>query len=218
MEFARGVTLRRSTIPLAACVAVGALLTGCTMNDEAAPVPTGPAYEVVPEPGRTVPATPPSTLSGFDGAHFAVVIPDDSAVSTSLLRATREVAQDAGAQLTEFRAEGGSDGAREKALRAAIDAEPDVIIGLGEGSVDTFDTESAQWLDRQFLIVGAQLAEPTANVTAVVWSGATSRGSAASADDDTDGSVVPDQRGRRAVAAGLDSIADDSMGIVLFLE
>ncbi|EOD67187.1 hypothetical protein [Amycolatopsis vancoresmycina] len=43
---------------------------------------------------------------------------------------------------------------------------PDLIISTGKDLVDALALVTASHLDRQFLVLGAELAEPTANVTA----------------------------------------------------
>ena len=187
------------------------------------PGPTDAAYEIVPEPGRTIEVTPPAAVSGLDGYQIAAIVPDASPASVALLSAARAVASANGANLREFPVdEDGADPVGE-ALDRALGARPDLIVGLGDGVVDVFSFESAQRLDQQFLVVGAQLAEPTDNVTAVVWDGATSRGSAASSDSATgsagelaDASTTED-RGEDAFEAGLASIQDGTTGVVLHL-
>jgi hypothetical protein len=127
------------------------------------------------------------------------------------------VASANGASLREFSAD--EDGADPvgAALDRALGARPDLIVGLGDGVVDVFSFESAQSLDQQFLVVGAQLPEPTDNVTAVVWDGSTSRGSAAGPDGELDDASITEDRGEDAFEAGLASIQDGMTGAVLHL-
>ena len=63
-----------------------------------------------------------------------------------------------------------------RASAAAIDLAPDLIISAGNDLVDPLALVTANHLDQQFLVVGAELAEPTANVTAADWTGASFRG------------------------------------------
>jgi hypothetical protein len=53
---------------------------------------------------------------------------------------------------------------------------PDLVICAGNALVDALALVTASHLDQQFLVVGAQLPEPTVNVTAAIWRGASSRG------------------------------------------
>ncbi|MBY0690126.1 hypothetical protein [Microbacterium marinilacus] len=204
---------------------VGALLSGCAAGGNAAPspaapspaAPSGAAYDVVPEPGRTIDAAPSATLERLDGYRIAVIVPDDSTTSSVLLSAARTVAGERGADLVELPVDASAADPIGQALERALEVQPDVIAGLGEGVVDVLGFESAQLLDQQFLVVGAQLAEPTENVTAVIWDGATSRGSSAGADGDLDASSVTPQRGEAAFETGLASVRDGQTGIVLHL-
>jgi hypothetical protein len=58
----------------------------------------------------------------------------------------------------------------------AMDLTPDLVICAGHALVDALALVTASHLDQQFLVVGAQLPEPTVNVTAAIWRGASSRG------------------------------------------
>jgi hypothetical protein len=122
-----------------------------------------------------------------------------------------------GANLREFPVDEEGADPVGAALDGALGARPDLIVGLGDGVVDVFSFESAQLLDQQFLIIGAQLAEPTDNVTAVVWDGATSRGAAAGSDGELSDASVTEDRGEDAFEAGLASIQDGTTGVVLRL-
>ncbi|MFI6426708.1 hypothetical protein [Promicromonospora sp. NPDC050880] len=199
------MTQGRTRSGIALLVALGAVSSGCSAGGgDMTPGPTGTAYEVVPEPGRTIEVTPPASVPGLDGYRIAAIMPDDSDASATLLSATRAVASANGADLREFPVEAEGTDPVGEALDRALGVEPDLIVGLGDGVVDVFGFESAQRLDQQFLVVGAQLAEPTGNVTAVIWDGATSRGSA-------------EDRGQDALEAGLASIQDGVTGVVLHL-
>lgn len=207
---------------MATVVALGVLASGCAVReDDVVPGPTGAVHEIVPEPGRTIEARLPASVPRLDGYRIAVVVPDGSAASEELLSAARAVASAHGATLHEYVVDGESEVSVGGALDHALDARPDLIVGLGDGVVDVFGFESAQWLDQQFLVVGAQLPEPTGNVTAVVWDGATSRGSAAGSDggrgaggltEGLDGGL-----GEAALGVGLASIRAGTVGVVLHL-
>lgn len=198
-------------------VALAALSSGCSVSDDVVPGPTDAGYEIVPEPGRTIETTPPASLSGLDGYRIAAIVPDTSAAAVALLSAARTVASANGADLREFPVDEEGEDPVGVALDGALATRPDLIVGLGEGVVDVLSFESAQRLDQQFLIVGAQLAEPTDNVTAVVWDGATSRGSAAGPDGELSDASITEDRGEDAFEAGLASIQDGMTGAVLHL-
>ncbi|HJA03837.1 MAG TPA: hypothetical protein H9800_03130 [Candidatus Microbacterium stercoravium] len=207
--------MRRPAALLTAAALV-LMLAGCGASDPApgadhAADQAEDAYAPVPEPGRTIEATPPAEAVDVSGWRIAVVVPDGDTATQTLLSAVGESADRNGAHVEEF------GGDVDVAFADALDADADVVIGLGEGTSDVFAYEASQWLDREFLILGAQAAEPTDNVTAVIWEGATSRGSGAPADGDLDPEGVTAARAADAVAAGLESVAGGVTGIVLHL-
>jgi hypothetical protein len=99
----------------------------------------------------------------------------------------------------------------------AMDLEPDLVICAGHALVDALALVTASHLDQQFLVVGAQLPEPTVNVTAAIWRGASSRGrevpGTASFDPDA---FTPESAGA-AIRAGVASVLSDLTGIVIWL-
>ena len=213
---------RRALAPIAAVGVLGLLLAGCgasAASDAASPAPivsSAPAedpYAPVPVPGRTIAPTSPSDASAVHGWRLAVVVPDDSQATETLRAAVSEFADDNGVDVTEFVAD---DGGIDAAFADALAADADAVVGLGEGTSDVFAFEASQWLDRQFLIIGAQVAEPTGNVTAVIWDGATSRGSGAPADGEIDDASAP-AHASDAIASGLSSVAEGTTGVVVHL-
>lgn len=105
------------------------------------------------------------------------------------------------------------------AIVDAMDRQPDLIVCAGHTLVDALALVTASHLDRQFLVVGAQLPEPTVNVTAAIWPGASSRGqdvanprSAFDIDAFTPSAVDA------ALRAGVASVLHDLTGIVVALD
>jgi len=101
----------------------------------------------------------------------------------------------------------------------AMNLAPDLVICAGHALVDALGLVTASHLDQQFLVVGAQLPEPTVNVTAAIWRGASSRGrevpdSAASFDPD----MFTPERAGAAIRAGVASVLSDLTGIVIWLD
>ncbi|HKE87244.1 MAG TPA: hypothetical protein VKB50_25980 [Vicinamibacterales bacterium] len=101
----------------------------------------------------------------------------------------------------------------------AMNREPDLVICAGNALVDALALVTASHLNRQFLVVGAQLPEPTVNVTAAIWRGASSRGREV---PDTSSSFDPDAFTPRqvdaAIRAGVASVLSDITGIVIWLD
>ena len=101
----------------------------------------------------------------------------------------------------------------------AMDLRPDLVVCAGNALVDALALVTASHLDHQFLVVGAQLPEPTANVTAAIWPGASSRGAEV---PDTASSFDPDAftpaHAAAAIRAGVASVLSDLTGIVISLD
>ena len=100
----------------------------------------------------------------------------------------------------------------------AMDLKPDLVICAGHALVDALALVTASHLDQQFLVVGAQLPEPTVNVTAAIWQGASSRGrevpdTRSSFDP---GTFTPEHAGA-AIRAGVASVLSDITGVVIWL-
>ncbi len=170
-----------------------------------------------PAPGRTVEATPPADVDGLRGVRIAAVVPSDGGAATRALReAVLGFAKENGMVVDEFVA-ADDRASLDEAFDEAVATQPHVVVGLGAGAVDVFGYMSSQFLDQDFLLIGAQLAEPTSNVTAVVWQGATSRGSGAPADGDLDDATITAARATDATSVGLSTVMSGVPGIVLHL-
>lgn len=73
-------------------------------------------------------------------------------------------------------------------------------------------------LSQPFLVVGAELAEPTGNVTAVDWSGASFRGEGLGASSAYDPASFTAERCAAAIRAGVAAVLNDLTGIVIWLD
>ncbi|MFJ3405131.1 BMP family ABC transporter substrate-binding protein [Promicromonospora sp. NPDC090134] len=206
-------------LTLAAC---GAVAPGSTSDGVASPPPlTGFAARFVgsshePAPEATVRPTPGTWDDVAVPAGYTIVViarGDDDATAT-LTDAVERYAADHGADLTVLEAR--SDDEVEQRIDEAVTAAPDLVVGVGDGVVDVFSLITAQYLETDFLVVGAQLPEPTHNVTAVVWPGAEFRGTGLGNDDAHPAAVTPG-RAREAVSAGAASVLHDLTGIVIEL-
>jgi hypothetical protein len=136
---------------------------------------------------------------------------------TDLLAGARDFAARSGAELTEFTAASAEIEDVASAVDQATATGPQVVVGLGDGAVDAFSVVTAERLEQQFLVIGGQLPEPTNNVTAVVWDGASSRGSIAGPDAGTTEESVTEERVATALGVGVDSILDGRTCVVLWL-
>lgn len=206
-------------LTLAAC---GAAAPGVTPHDGASPAPlTGFAARFVgsshqPAPEATVRPTPGTwdDVAAPAGYTMVVVARGDDATTATLTAAVEHYAAEHGADVTVLPAR--DDDEVEQRIDEAVAAAPDLVVGVGDGVVDVFSLITAQYLETDFLLVGAQLPEPTHNVTAVVWPGAEFRGTGLGNEAARPNAVTP-ARAREAVAAGAASVLHDLTGIVVEL-
>lgn len=206
-------------LTLAAC---GAAAPGTAPHDGASPAPlTGFAARFVgsshrPAPEATVRPTPGTwdDVAAPAGFSMIVVARGGDATTATLTDAVEHYAETHGTDLTVLPAR--DDDEVEQRIDEAVAAAPDLVVGVGDGVVDVFSLITAQYLETDFLLVGAQLPEPTHNVTAVVWPGAEFRGTGLGNATARPNAVTPD-RAREAVAAGAASVLHDLTGIVIEL-
>ncbi len=99
----------------------------------------------------------------------------------------------------------------------AMDAHPDLIVSSGDELIDPLALVSPNHLDQQFLLLGAELAEPTGNVTAVDWTGAGFRGEGLGTATHFDPDSFTPERSGDAVRAGVTSVLTGMTGVVLWL-
>ncbi|GGM37590.1 BMP family ABC transporter substrate-binding protein [Promicromonospora citrea] len=167
-----------------------------------------PEATVRPVPGTWADAGLPA------GSTVVLVTRGDDAATATLTDAVRQHADAHGADLTVLRAR--DDDEVERRIDEAVASSADLVVGAGDGVVDVFSLVTAQYLGTQFLVVGAQLPEPTHNVTAVVWPGAEFRGTGLGNEAADPASVTP-ERARDAVGAGVASVRHGLTGIVVEL-
>jgi hypothetical protein len=83
--------------------------------------------------------------------------------------------------------------------------------------VDPLALVTASNLQTQFLVVGAKVAEPTDNITAADWSGASFRGEGLGQSSEHDPKSFTTERAGRAVRAGVAAVLNGLTGIVIWL-
>ena len=177
--------------------------------DPAAPPP--PEGMIRPRPGSWDSIRPPR------GYRVVLLTAGDDAATTTLVTAVERWARAEDLRLTTVTVrepDGFVDGIVE-----AMDLGPDLVICAGNALVDALALVTASHLDQQFLVVGAQLPEPTVNVTATVWRGASSRGGEV---PDTAASYDPNaftpEIASAAIRAGVASVLSEFTGIVIWLD
>ena len=88
----------------------------------------------------------------------------------------------------------------------AMNLKPDLIISADSALIDALDLVTASHLAQQFLVLGAELGEPTVNVTAADWPGV------------SDPATFTRERAGRAVRAGVAAVLHGLTGIVIRLQ
>lgn len=198
-------------------VAVALALAGCSgaaaQSSSADPEPAAPS--VVPGGTTTALAGAGSTVTPPAGYDVVVVADPGDPLAAGLQQAVEVWAQEVGAQVSTSAAT--DEDEVYAALLAAVQRHPDLVVGAGNGVVDQLAMVSPQVLDQEFLVLGAQLSEPTDNVTAVVWAGASFRGSGFSAPEDSTATTVTAERAAEAVDAGVATVLADETGVVVAL-
>ncbi|WP_259542094.1 type 1 periplasmic-binding domain-containing protein [Herbiconiux daphne] len=168
-----------------------------------------PEATISPEPGSWNAVTPPA------GYRVVLISAGDDSATTTLSTAVRAWAEGHDVVFQQLRAM--TDDEVEERIDQAAASEPDLVIGAGAGVVDVFALITGQYLAQQFLVLGAELPEPTANVTSVIWPGAMFRGTGLGSSGEIDPTSVTARRARDAIAAGSASVLHGHTGIVLDL-
>ncbi|WP_033342042.1 type 1 periplasmic-binding domain-containing protein [Catenuloplanes japonicus] len=203
-------------------------IAGCGTGDSwaAGPHPSpsaigalGPGFtdpSALPTPGGTITPVPGSWSSVRPSAGYRVVLL--TAGSDEATRAlTDAVNAWADAESVDLRRVT-ADEHHVDGIVEAINLRPDLIVTAGNALVDALALVTASHLDQQFLVLGAELAEPTGNVTAVDWTGASFRGTGLGAASPFDPASFTAARCAAAIRAGVAAVLSDVTGIVVWLD
>ncbi len=208
---------------------VALLLAGCGSDDSwgaprVEPVPSGTLGVGFFDPDA--PPPPEGTINPVEGswdgvdppAGYRVVLltAGDDEPTAVLSAAVEAWAGAEGVRLRVVHVDGPDD--HVAGIVRAMELGPDLIVSASASMTPALDLVTANHLDQQFLVVGAQLSEPTVNVTAVIWAGASAHDGAAPAPRTAldPGAFTPDRAGR-AIRAGVASVLSDLTGIVVVL-
>jgi len=215
-------------IPAAAALALAVgVLAGCGPADWTAPRtgPTAsgtldPGFVPTPTPSPEATFAPPAgsweTLVPTPGYRVVLLTYGDDGPTTALVTAVRAWAKDVHADLRVVRAASPAD--LVPAIVRAIDLRPELVVSAGNALVDPLAVVSANHLDQQFLVVGAELAEPTHNVTAVDWTGASFRGEGLGAASAYDPDSFTPERCDAALRLGVAAVLGGVTGYVLWTD
>ena len=218
----------RAAVALASMSAVVALLGGCG-SDDTARADEGPGSVGTLGPGfhdAAVAPAPESTISprpgSWDDVHPApgyravLITTGKDRPTRTLVTAVTEWARQEHVALETLAVKRPTDFV--PTISAAVAKAPDLIISAGNHLVDPLALVTATHLDQQFLVVGAEVAEPTANVTAADWTGAAFRGEGLGTPAAYNPKSFTGDRAGRALRAGVASVLSGLTGIVLWID
>ncbi|MEU6013568.1 hypothetical protein ABZ826_05705 [Streptomyces sp. NPDC047515] len=214
---------------VATLAAAAALVTGCSSGDDwSRPHPKqsaigtlGPGFidpSAPPTPEATVTPRPGSWTGVHPAKGYRVVLltAGDDRPTKALVTAVKNWAASEHVDLRTVVADDRSD--LIPSITRAIDMSPDLVVSAGNGLVDPLTVVTASHLSQQFLVVGAELAEPTHNVTAVVWPGASFRGEGLDMSSTYDPGSFTSGRCAAAIRAGVAAVLHDLTGMVIWLD
>ncbi|WP_372517910.1 hypothetical protein [Solirubrobacter phytolaccae] len=183
--------------------AVGELGAGFIDPD----APPAPEATITPRPGSWEQVHPPK------GYRVVLLSTGEDASTKTLESAVTRWAEDEDVSLKTVDATDRRD--HIAPIVAAMKLGPDLIIAAGNGLIDPLALVSANHLDRQFLVLGAEIAEPTFNVTAANWPGAAFRGEGLGMRDSYDPATFTPERAANALRAGVAAVLTGTTGVVV---
>lgn len=201
------------------------LLSGCGAADWTTPRPdttavgmpaTGFAPSASPSPEATVTPASGSWEGVSPSPGYRVVLLTRGADETTATLAAAVTAW-AAAESVDLRGVD-ADGDAIRGIVQAMELNPELIVTVGEDLIDPLATVTPNHLEVPFLVLGAELAEPTANVTAVEWTGAGFRGSGLGSATQFDPESFTPERGADAIRAGVAAVLTGMTGVVLWIE
>lgn len=219
----------RSRIAATTALSLAVVLTACGAPDDdwaapqVAPTPVGALGNGFVDP--KAPPTPEGTVSpkpgSWDGVHpspgYRVVLltAGTDAQTTTL---TDAVTSWASAEQVSLKTVTADDAAhRLDRINAALALKPDLVVVVGNDLIDPMALVTANHLDQQFLVLGAEVAEPTHNVTAADWTGASFRGEGLGTASNYDPATFTPERAGRAIRAGVAGVLHKLTGIVIWI-
>ncbi|MEU4476233.1 hypothetical protein [Micromonospora sp. NPDC023888] len=213
---------------VAMLAATAALVTACNSGDDWSQPHPAPSAVGTLGPGFVDPSTTPApeaTITPRPGSWAGVHPPKDYRVvlltagtddpTRALVTAVREWADDEHADLRTVVVGDAHDAV--PSIAKAMEMNPDLIVSAGGDLIDPLALVTPNHLDEKFLVVGAELAEPTHNVTSVDWEGASFRGEGLGMSSTYDPKSFTAERCAAAIRAGVAAVLNDLTGIVVWL-
>ena len=212
---------------LAVAAALALLVSACgsSPDDWSEPHPSpsavgslGPGFvDATPAPEATITPSPGSWSEVHPSPGYRVVLltAGDDPQTRTLVDAVTKWASDERVSLKTLKPT--SPDQYVPRISDAIDLTPDLVISAGNDLIDPLAQVTPNHLDQQFLVIGAALAEPTENVTAADWTGASFRGEGLGMSSTYDPASFTPKRAAAAVRAGVASVLNGLTGIVIWL-
>ncbi len=213
---------------VATLAAAAVLVTGCGSGDAwAEPHPTpspigtlGPGFvdpTDPPTPEATVTPQPGSWAGVHPSKGYRVVLltAGDDHPTTALVTAVKEWAKEEDVDLRTVAAR--NEDELLPSITKSLRMDPDLIVSAGNDLIDPLAMVTPSHLTQPFLVVGAELAEPTQNITAVDWSGASFRGEGLGMSSTYDPESFTGERCAAAIRAGVAAVLNELTGIVIWL-
>ncbi|MEV4495038.1 hypothetical protein AB0J84_04965 [Micromonospora arborensis] len=213
---------------VAMLAATAALLTACSSGDDwSQPHPTpsavgalGPGFvdpSTTPAPEATIRPKPGSWADVHPPKDYRVVLltVGDDNPTKALVTAVKDWADDEHVDLRTIVVGDAQDPL--PSITKAMEMGPDLIVSAGNDLIDPLALVTPNHLDEKFLVVGAELAEPTHNVTSVDWDGASFRGEGLGMSSTYDPNSFSAERCGAAIRAGVASVLNNLTGIVVWL-
>jgi hypothetical protein len=220
--------LRSRVCTLLVVVATAVLVAGCGSDDDWSEPHAKPTAVGSLGPGffdPTAPPAPEATITprpgSWDAVHpskgYRVVLLTSGSdrPTKTLVDAVKTWADEEDVSLKTVIAKA-SDPIPQ--ITSAMALKPDLIISAGNPLVDPMALVTANHLGQQFLVIGAELAEPTHNVTAANWAGASFRGEGLGTSTGYSPSSFTAERADRAIRAGVAAVLNNLTGIVIQLD
>ncbi|WP_433418647.1 hypothetical protein ACQP1V_03250 [Microtetraspora malaysiensis] len=213
---------------LAAAVATALLISGCGSGDDWSRPHAKPSAVGTPGPGFFPDASPapeatitprPGSWDGVrpsEGYRVVLLTTGDDPQTRTLVNAVTEWAEEENVSLKTLTAT--EPDQFIPCISSAIKMKPDLIISAGNDLIDPLAMVSPNHLDQQFLVVGAELAEPTGNVTAADWTGASFRGEGLGMSSTYDPATFTPERAGRAIRAGTAAVLKGLTGLVIWID
>jgi basic membrane lipoprotein Med (substrate-binding protein (PBP1-ABC) superfamily) len=221
--------LRPPLRAVALLVVAAALVSGCGAGDDwSRPHPSPTAIGVLgagfvnptatPAPESTITPSPGSWSGVHPSKGYRVVLltAGDDGPTRALVAAVKEWAENEDVDLRTVVGDDPHDFI--PSITKALAMGPDLIVSAGNELIDPLAMVTPSHLSQQFLVVGAELAEPTHNVTAVDWSGASFRGEGLGMSSAYDANSFTANRCAAAIRAGVAAVLNNLTGIVLWID